>query len=185
MITLVAPMPRYLADLQRHASDLRVSSTCNVPHPYPQDGAARWMERTLKAMSERKKVVYMVLTNDTFCGLMSLNALDWERGCADLDYWIAGDYQGRGIGTEAARIAVERAREDLGLKVLFSACFVTNPASARVLEKNGFREVGRILNDGIFGRKFLNQETRRFRKDLEPEAEGISDHYVSRYLKTA
>jgi RimJ/RimL family protein N-acetyltransferase len=143
------------------------------------------MNQTLKAMSEKKKAVFMVLSDDAFCGLMSLNAIDWERGCAELDYWIAGDYQGRGIGTEAARLTVNQAREELHLKVLFSACFVTNPPSARILEKNGFREVGRILNDGIFGRKFLNQEIRRFRKDLVPKAESISDSHVSRYLEGA
>jgi ribosomal-protein-alanine N-acetyltransferase len=185
MTTLVAPTPQYLADLQRYASDPRVSATCNVPHPYPPDGAVRWLERTLKAASEKQKAVFMVLSDDAFCGLMSLNAIDWETGCAELDYWIAGDFQGRGIGTEAARLTVDRAREDLRLKVLFSACFATNCPSARILEKNGFREVGRILNDGIFGRKFINQEIRRFRKNLVPEAESVLDKYVARYLKKA
>jgi RimJ/RimL family protein N-acetyltransferase len=182
VIKLVATHPRYRADIQRHASDLRVSATCNIPHPYPQDGATKWMEQTLKSTSEKKNAVFMVLSEDAFCGVMSLNAIDWEKGSAELDYWIAGDYQGRGIGTEAARQAVEHAREEFNLKVLFSACFVMNPASARVLEKNGFREVARILNDGIFGRKFLGQEIRRFRKDLAPGGESIPDRFGPRYL---
>jgi ribosomal-protein-alanine N-acetyltransferase len=182
MITLVAPNSRFLADIQRHASDLRVSATCNIPHPYPQDGAAKWMEQTLKSTSEKKNAVFMVLSEDSFCGVMSLNAIDWEKGSAELDYWIAGDHQGRGIGTEAARQAIDHAREKFHLKALFSACFVMNPASARVLEKNGFHEVARILNDGIFGRKFLGQEIRRFRRNLAPGAESISDRLGPRYF---
>jgi len=184
-ITLTLPALRYVADIQRCASDPRVSATCNVPHPYPADGAQRWLERTLQSTGEKKNAVFLVLAERAFCGIMSVNAIDWEKGCAELDYWIAGDYQGIGVGTEAVRLAIQRARGELGLKVLFSGCLVSNAASGRILQKNGFREVGRFINDGRRGQKFLYQEMRRFRRDLLPGAHEIRDDYVTNLTRGA
>lgn len=184
-ITLTLPDARYGADIQRCASDVRVSSTCNVPHPYPADGAQRWLERTQQSKREKKNAVFLVLSDKTFCGIMSVNAIDWEKRCAELDYWIAGDFQGKGVGTEAVRLAIQHARGDLGLQVLFSACLVSNPASARILQKNGFREVGRFLNAGRVGIKFLHHEMRRFRNDLVPGAENVPDYHVTHYIPSS
>jgi len=184
-ITLTLPDARYVADIQRYASDPRVSATCHVPYPYPADGAQRWLERTQQSTRERRNAVFLVLSDGAFCGIMSVNAIDWEKQCAELDYWIAGDYQGIGVGTEAVRLAIRRAKKELGLKVLFSACLATNPASGRVLQKNGFREVGRFLNTGRISPKFLHQEMRRFRKDLVPGAPHIADYHVTDYTKSA
>lgn len=182
MVTIVGPELKYLGDLQRQASDLRVSVTTNVPHPYPSDGAIAWMARVQRMMSEKKNRVFMVLSDDLFCGLMSLNTIDWEHGRAELDYWIGPDYQGRGIGTEAMGLVIERARQELGLRVLFSSCLASNPASARILEKNGFGSMGHFLNDGTFGEKFLNKEMIRFRKDLVAKAKGTLDRYDLHFI---
>ena len=183
-ITLTLPDARYVTEIQRCASDPRVSATCNVPYPYPADGAQRWLERTQQSTREKKNAVFLVLFEGAFCGITSLNAIDWEKRCAELDYWIAGDYQGIGIGTEAARLTIQRARENLHLKVLFSACLVSNPASGHVLQKTGFREIGRFLNAGRVGPKFKHQEMRRFRRDLATGAEEIADYHVTAYLKS-
>jgi RimJ/RimL family protein N-acetyltransferase len=174
-ITLTLPSAAYLGDIQRCAADPRVSRTGIVPHPYPSDGAERWLEKTRRLAGERKSSVFLVLAEGFFCGVMSLNGIDWKTGRAELDYWIAGDYQGLGIGTEAVYLTLQRARWGLGLQVLFSGCLAANPASGRILEKNGFQEVGRVSNDGSFGQKFLQHEMRRFRKNLVSAARDIAD----------
>ena len=83
------------------------------------------MERTLASTAEKENAVFMVLLDDSFCGVMSLNALDLEKDCADLDYWIAADYQGRGIGTEAVRLTVNHARESFTCRC--SSVLVSSP----------------------------------------------------------
>lgn len=165
-ITLTLPTANYLDAIQRCASDPRVSATCHVPYPYPADGAQQWLERTLISTREQKNAVFLVLWNGELCGIVSLNAIDWETHAAELDYWVAGDFQGRGVGTEAARQAIRYAGQVLNLKVLLSSCLVTNPASGRVLMKNGFSEIGRFIHDGKRGFKFLGKEMRRFRLDI-------------------
>ena len=64
-------------------------------------------------------------------------------GSVEMGYWIARSYWGRGFATEACHALVEIARA-LGLASLEGSHFIDNPASARVLEKLGFKSLGII-----------------------------------------
>lgn len=135
----------------------------------------------MRSLAGKKNLVSVILCDEKFCGLMSINSIDWAMRTAELDYWVAGDFQNRGIGTEAARLGIMKAA-DSGLAVLFSSCLASNPPSARILLKNGFIELGRFRNDGAFGRKFLGQEMRRFRRDLTPECSTVTDPFCPIYV---
>lgn len=65
---------------------------------------------------------------------------------SELGYALGRTYWGQGFATEAACATVEIARS-LGLGGLQAYSFVENPASARVLEKAGFSNVGTILRE--------------------------------------
>ena len=76
-------------------------------------------------------------------GRISLGGI--SRGAlqnAYLGYGVDIGHGGRGIATQAVKLAVEVAFEDLGLHRVQAAVVPENRASARVLEKAGFREEG-------------------------------------------
>ena len=76
-------------------------------------------------------------------GRISLGGI--SRGAlqnAYLGYGVDIEHGGRGIATKAVTLAVEVAFEDLGLHRVQAAVVPENTASARVLEKAGFREEG-------------------------------------------
>jgi RimJ/RimL family protein N-acetyltransferase len=62
-------------------------------------------------------------------------------GAAEMGYWIAKPFWGRGFATEACSALIHIART-LGLARLEGSHFLDNPTSARVLEKLGFAPVG-------------------------------------------
>jgi len=62
-------------------------------------------------------------------------------GSVEMGYWIARPFWGRGIATEACEALIDIART-LGLPSLEGSHFTDNPASARVLEKLGFKPLG-------------------------------------------
>jgi RimJ/RimL family protein N-acetyltransferase len=72
------------------------------------------------------------------CGLARRSS-----GSVELGYWIARPFWGQGFATEACSALIEIARA-LGLRQLEGSHFIDNPASARVLEKLGFRSTGLI-----------------------------------------
>lgn len=64
----------------------------------------------------------------------------WQN--ATLGYFIDRDSTGNGFATEAVRLSLEFAFEHASLHRVQAGVMLRNRASARVLEKNGFRNEG-------------------------------------------
>lgn len=145
--------------IQKYASDEKVARTCNIPHPYPANGGKEHVQRVLKRRQEGIAYAFSILVDAKFAGIIGINSVDREAGTAELDYWVAAPFWNNGVGAAAAAQAIRYAFGELDLKILRSACFVRNPASGRVLEKNGFIEIGEIT---LENEKFKAQPCRRF-----------------------
>jgi RimJ/RimL family protein N-acetyltransferase len=78
-------------------------------------------------------------------GFSGLHRIEWRHGCAVTGMVLGRtDLWGRGYGTDAARLRARYAFEVLGLRLLLSEVMDGNTASMRMLQKAGYREVGRI-----------------------------------------
>jgi [ribosomal protein S5]-alanine N-acetyltransferase len=150
------------AAIQLYASEAELAATCNVPHPYPAGGGLRWAEKSIEDRAARRRFTSAIIVDDAFVGLIGLNAVNFNLGTGEVDYWVGRPFWGRGIATAAVASATELAFDELGLVQLSSGCRLANPASARVLEKNGFNEINPVVNSGRFGTKFLGETIRRF-----------------------
>ena len=89
---------------------------------------------------------YLIFSEADAGLLGGLNVSNVRRGvaqAASLGYWMGAAHAGRGLMTETVRAAVQFAFTTLGLHRLEAACLPSNIASARVLEKAGFKHEGR------------------------------------------
>ncbi len=68
-----------------------------------------------------------------FCGIKYLPELDLP----EVGYRYLKEYWGRGIGTEAARVCVDFARDDLKIKKLVALIVPENTGSIKIAEKLG------------------------------------------------
>ena len=75
-------------------------------------------------------------------------------GAAELGYWIAQDYWGRGYAGEASEILVKRAFDDLDVKQIYASYRIENTQSKRVLEKLGFKYYAELTNQNYLGDYF-------------------------------
>lgn len=126
------------------AGDIDVSRMATaIPHPYPPEAAEGWI--LLQDQGRRRRADYpFAIDAGTDIGVVGAVGLhcNGTAGEYELGYWVGKPYWGRGYATEAARAAVDWAREELALTRLFAGHFEDNPASARVLEKVGFVPTG-------------------------------------------
>ncbi|HNX56335.1 MAG TPA: GNAT family protein [Prolixibacteraceae bacterium] len=74
---------------------------------------------------------------------------DIYRKNAELGYWLAEPFWGKGITTKAIEMLVSEATEQLDITRIFARPFHTNKASHRVLEKAGFR-LEAVLEKAVF-----------------------------------
>jgi [ribosomal protein S5]-alanine N-acetyltransferase len=65
---------------------------------------------------------------------------------ATLGYWMGVDHAGKGIMTKAVALILPFVFDTLALHRVEAACLPDNQASKRVLQNNGFREIGLAEN---------------------------------------
>jgi [ribosomal protein S5]-alanine N-acetyltransferase len=85
-------------------------------------------------------------------GTIGLDGITWEMRAwrvdrAEVGFWLAPPMWKQGLMTEAALAVMRFAFEVLGLHKLTIGCFAENAASRRVIEKCGFRYIGRHEDD--------------------------------------
>lgn len=125
--------------VQLHCSEARVARmTATIPHPYPPGAALAFIEGV--ATMEQGAVWAIDGSRaglPEIVGTIGLRRPGPEG--AELGYWIAPPVWRRGIAGEAVRAVVEDAPFE---GPLTASVFRDNPASARVLERAGFRRTG-------------------------------------------
>ena len=151
-MTRLEPISRSHIDLaHKYASDRRISDTSNVPHPYTREMADDWFEAVLSRQKSGKSKVFAIYFEEFFAGIISLNSIDLELKKAEIDYWVAVKYQGKGVATSAIAKIVSCGEKNHALKVFHSGCLARNVASLKAQSKNGFRIVENTkLKNGKF-----------------------------------
>lgn len=129
--------------LQRSISSRNVTRyTVSIPYPYTMKHAKDWVAKNISLCRKKKKteVNFAIDIGGKVAGGIGLRYIEGHR--AELGYWLAKKHWGRGIMTQAVGLVSEYAFRQLGLRRLYATAFTSNKASARVLEKNGFKLEG-------------------------------------------
>ena len=130
----------HIAELLANDSET-IQMTEDLPDPCTSESANEWV-RLRRKPGENVFAIQLYETGD-FIGCVSIKQ---DGALVNLGYWIGRAYWNNGYATEAAWAVVRNARS-LGITEVQSEVFVENTASARVLEKLGFENVGQIARD--------------------------------------
>lgn len=117
------------------------------PHPYSLQDAESFISHSIES---NPKTVFAIATQSKAIGSIGLLlGKDVHRFTAEMGYWLAEPFWGKGIMTKAVKSLTAYSIHDLKLHRVFAEPYTTNPASARVLEKAGFKREG-ILRANVF-----------------------------------
>jgi [ribosomal protein S5]-alanine N-acetyltransferase len=112
------------------------------PEPYREDDARAYITAVL---GRRPETAFAIAVGGVAVGSIGFTlGQNVERVSAELGYWLAEPYWGRGIATEAVRAVTAYAIAEHGLTRVFALPFAGNAASCRVLEKAGFTREARL-----------------------------------------
>ena len=111
------------------------------------------------------RTVFAIATADEVIGCIGqMPGEDVHRFSAEMGYWLAEPFWGRGIMSEAVERFTEYAFAEFGLNRIFAEPYVGNEASARVLEKAGYVCEGvmraNVLKDGKVMDQYLYAKVR-------------------------
>lgn len=128
-----------LASLVHHANDERVARTVrdHFPQPYTKADGERWLAHA--TTSGQASNVAIEVGGHAVGGVGMIPGEDVHRVRAEIGYWLGHACWGRGIMTEAVTAYTAYLLGERGFLRIEAPVFETNPASARVLEKAGYR----------------------------------------------
>lgn len=121
-------------------------------HASREETLAFVRDQAIAGIARNEDLAWAIEHEGRLCGCIELGGITWHHVAlrvdrAELGYWLAPPLWGKGLMTEAATAAVRFGFEKLGLHKVTTRCFVDNHASRRVIEKTGFRFVGRAEDD--------------------------------------
>jgi RimJ/RimL family protein N-acetyltransferase len=136
--------PGDVDDLARLADNRNVWRNLldRFPHPYSKRDARAWV----KGVTRQLPCTHFAIAADGVLagGIGLMLQGDMRKGTAEVGYWLGEPFWGRGLMTGALDAFAFRAFGAFKLRRIYAYVLEWNPASARVLEKAGFRLEGRL-----------------------------------------
>jgi RimJ/RimL family protein N-acetyltransferase len=146
--------------LIEHLNDRDIyDCTLRIPFPYTDTAADEWLALDAKITEKQGRPVHWAIrmAEDALIGGCGFDGFEVGKSHrAEVGYWLAKAFWGRGIMTAVVQRLCQHALGELGLVKITAHVFPHNPASARVLEKCGFKEEGFLRKHFLKDGKFLD-----------------------------
>jgi RimJ/RimL family protein N-acetyltransferase len=132
--------------LAEHLNDRDIyDRTLRIPFPYTSADAEKWLAVSAGTTAQQGRPIHFAIrsSDDALiggCGFDGFETGNSHR--AEIGYWLAKPFWGRGIMTAVVRGVCLHAFEEFELTKITAHVFAHNPASARVLEKCDFQQEG-------------------------------------------
>src|SRR5262249_886885 len=119
--------------------------TLRIPFPYTDAADDEWLALVARITKPQGRPVQWAIrsADDALIGGVGFGGFQVGKSHrAEVGYWLARPYWGRGIMTAVLQQVCRHAFDEFGLAKITAHVFPHNPASARVLEKCGFQQEG-------------------------------------------
>ncbi|MGV8837462.1 GNAT family N-acetyltransferase [Cellvibrio sp.] len=119
--------------------------SARLPQPYTNEAAHWWVNTGSKI-----GVVYAIIHNGIFVGSIGAIPGEFEKQkTAEIGYWVARSYWGKGIASEALQKFTDFLFENTDFIRLNASVFEGNLGSAKVLQKCGYK-LEAVLEKAIY-----------------------------------
>ena len=134
---------------------IRLNLRDAFPQPYSLRDAEVFISRVIEADPE---TIFAIASHSEAIGSIGLLlGKDVHRFTAEMGYWLAEPYWGKGIMTYAVQFLTTWAFEELRLHRISAEPYANNTASHRVLEKAGFIREGVLRSSAFKDGKIIDQ----------------------------
>jgi len=107
-----------------------------LPFPYTKKDAKEWLELVKK---QKTVTTFCIEVDGKLAGSIGVTLKDdVYKKTAEIGYFIAEEYWGKGAATEAIKQMVSFVQKEFDIVRIYAEVFEFNRASMKALEKNGF-----------------------------------------------
>jgi RimJ/RimL family protein N-acetyltransferase len=133
-------------DVYKNVRDKEIVKwTLMIPHPYPKDGARKFIRRTHYSIKKRRAYAFGIEFKGTgnIIGVISIH-VNWKDKNGEIGYWLGKKYWNQGLMTEAVQLIKRFGFDQLSLNRIYARLFEENIGSNKLLEKCGFQFEGML-----------------------------------------
>lgn len=125
------------------------------PHPYTLQDARDFLRMVFR---QEPRTFFAIASEDEAIGGIGLGiGIDVHRFTAEMGFWLAEPFWNQGIMTEAVMRFTEYSFDRFKLHRIYAEPYVSNPASAKVLEKAGYTLEGKLRANVFKDGRVLDQ----------------------------
>ena len=106
------------------------------------DQSRAFIEYCAKARLARQSVTWLIEYQGHLAGVISINDLRWHSRACEIGYWIALEFEGKGVMTQSVAALVDLALNRLALHRVEIRVAVGNRRSRAIPERLGFTREG-------------------------------------------
>lgn len=146
-----------LDSLVKYANNPKIAAnlTNAFPSPYTRESGIAFIEM---AMSHSPIRIHTIDINGEACGGIGIHPQqDVYCKNAELGYWLAEPYWGKGIITEAVKQIIAYGFKNFDLTRIYARPFSKNLASQKVLEKAGMKKEAVLKNAFFKNGEYLDE----------------------------
>ncbi len=135
-----------VSSLLKYANNKNISDQIfNIPFPYQEEDAIYRLNFVLQGFKNKERYVFAITLKDSkeLIGEIGLH-LDKANNSAQLGYWIAEPFWGKGIATEATSEILKFGFEKLNLNKIYATYYPENKASGKVMLNNKMIKEGEL-----------------------------------------
>lgn len=125
------------------------------PHPYSHESGKRFIENATK--NAPPNILAIEIDGKASGGIGIHPQADVYRMNAELGYWLAEPFWGKGIITEAIKKMVDYAFSNFDITRIYARPFGTNVGSQKALEKAGFNLEARMSKTFFKNGEYLDE----------------------------
>jgi len=120
-----------------------------IPFPYTAQDAREFITAMLNADKEMTYAFAITVADKAIGSIGAFRQANIHSRTAEIGYYIAEPYWGKGIGASALKQACEYIFQNTDIIRIFAEPFSQNVASCRILEKCGFEYEGTLRKNAI------------------------------------
>lgn len=120
-----------------------------LPYPYTEQDGMEFISAMLSANEEETFAFAITVDNRVVGSIGVFRQGNIHRKTAELGYYIAEEYWGKGIMTDAVRQICAYVFDKSDIIRIYAEPFAYNIASCRVLEKAGFQYEGTLRSNAV------------------------------------
>jgi ribosomal-protein-serine acetyltransferase len=140
-LQLALPQPHMATDLTAVVRENLEHLSRWVPwavDDYSDETSLEWINMVLREFAENGPFGAVIVCDGKFAGTIGFHHLDKQNKSTELGYWLAKEFEGRGIITRCCRAVLDYLFNTMQLNRVQINCNVENVKSRAIPERLGF-----------------------------------------------